>query len=358
MAGLYDPTVLVGAGGQAPEGPYRNIGQIGTEDDMKDVYTTTPAQQTQTQEQPNADIPPGVDPQFWQSAIKVLGYNPMKINPVEDAMKEWQTNEKAAFQKVFAGTGITETNMTPEALQYWNELKKSTITQLTDQYKTKFTVGKQMLDYMTSEFEKQKKITAHQTVTPEGKKVYTNQYGQPTNVEVPPAPPSEQERKDIKQEMTILKMTKDIEKLFNKDYVGPVAGRYGQLAEKFTDLPEDQVKFYSTIRDINDFVLRVRSGAQINEQEYKRLTSFLMDANLPPDNFKARLERFSENIDWILGLERRMGEMSNKTTRQSITPPSAKATENTGNKTIVKQQKNKRTGQIRTIYSDGTEDIK
>lgn len=341
-ANVNDPTVLVGAGEAAPSGQYRYIGQIGTEGDMKDVYTTTPAQQPR-QEQPNADIPPGVDPQFWQSAIKVLGYNPMKIQPVEDAMREWQKNEKAAFQKVFAGTGITETNMTPEALKYWNDLKKDTLAQLTDQYKTKFTVGKQMLDYMTSEFEKRKaeeEITSHQTVNPKtGQKVYTTKTGKPTDTVVPPAPPSEQERKDIKQEMTILKMTKDIEQLFKNDYVGPIAGRYGQLAEKFTDLPEDQVKFYSTIRDINDFVLRVRSGAQINEQEYKRLTSFLMDANLPAENFKARLERFSQNIDWILGLERKMAEASNKTSQANIEPPASgikKSGEKKGKFTIIR----------------------
>lgn len=320
-ASQYDPIIIVGAGEAPPSSLYRNIGQIGTEGNMQDVYTTTPAPQPEQGTVENT--PPGVDPLFWQSAIKTLGYDPMKINPVKDAMGEWQANEKAAFNRVFSGTGMTETNMTPDALKYWNELKQSTLAQLTDMYKTKFTVGKQMLDYMTTEFEKQKKITAHQTVTPEGKKVYTNEYGQPTNVEVPPSPPSEQERKDIKQEMTILKMTNDVQKLFKNDYVGPVAGRYGQLAEKFTDLPEEQVKFYATIRDINDFVLRVRSGAQINEQEYKRLTSFLMDANLPPDNFKARLERFSQNIDWILGLERKMAETSNKTSQAEITPPAS-----------------------------------
>ena len=154
MAGLYDPTVLVEAGGQAPAGPYRYIGQMGTEDNMQDVYTTTPAEKPQTQI--DSEIPPGVEPQFWQSAIKVLGYNPMKINPVEDAMKEWGANEKAAFQRVFAGTDISENNMTPEALKYWNDIKENTLKQLTDMYKTKFTVGKQMLDYMTSQFEKRR----------------------------------------------------------------------------------------------------------------------------------------------------------------------------------------------------------
>jgi len=56
------------------------------------------------------------------------------------------------------------------------------------------------------------------------------------------------------------------------------------------------VKFYSYVNDAKDALLRARSGAQINEQEYARLVKFLPTPELPPENFKARAERFEEQV--------------------------------------------------------------
>jgi hypothetical protein len=288
-----------------------------------------------------ADTPEG----FEQFVIQKIGFNPYQLNPIYEAMNHFAQNENSYFKQVFGGQSPQD--LTPDMLKHWNEQKKYAIESVASSLDMQRQQGVEKLKIMMQmkkEYDQTKReeqeITSRQTINPiTGQKVYTTKTGKPTNTVVPPAAPSEQERKDIKQEMTILKMTKDVDQLFKNDYVGPVAGRYGQLAEKFTNLPEDQVKFYATIRDINDFVLRVRSGAQINEQEYKRLTSFLMDANLPPDNFKARLERFSENIDWILGLERKIAAASNKTTQAELTPPPTGAKTATGKKgkfTIIK----------------------
>lgn len=90
-----------------------------------------------------------------------------------------------------------------------------------------------------------------------------------------------------------------MEKNYKPEYVGPVAGRLGSVKEKFVELPEGQVTFYAATRDIKDALLRARSGAQINEQEYKRLTAFLPDENLPPANFQARLKRFKAEVQSI-----------------------------------------------------------
>jgi hypothetical protein len=98
---------------------------------------------------------------------------------------------------------------------------------------------------------------------------------------------------------TLQKQIDDTKRLFKPEYVGPVAGRYGSLKEKVVDIPEDQVKFYATVRDMKDSLLRARSGAQINEQEYKRLVSFLPDENLPSGNFAARLTRFNDLINQV-----------------------------------------------------------
>lgn len=79
------------------------------------------------------------------------------------------------------------------------------------------------------------------------------------------------------------------------EWVGPIAGRKGGLEAKYTGTATpDQVKFYAYVKDMQDALLRARSGAQINEQEYKRLVNFLPDPNLPAITFKAKLDRFEE----------------------------------------------------------------
>jgi hypothetical protein len=88
--------------------------------------------------------------------------------------------------------------------------------------------------------------------------------------------------------------------LFKESYVGPAAGRYYTQKEKIATLPEEQVKFYAYVRDNKDMLLRARSGAQINEQEYARLEKLMPGENLPPKNFMARAKRFEEAVDNIL----------------------------------------------------------
>ncbi len=79
------------------------------------------------------------------------------------------------------------------------------------------------------------------------------------------------------------------------EWVGPIGGRAGGIEAKyFGTASSDQVKFYAYVKDMQDALLRARSGAQINEQEYKRLVAFLPEPNLPPVTFKAKLERFEE----------------------------------------------------------------
>lgn len=87
----------------------------------------------------------------------------------------------------------------------------------------------------------------------------------------------------------------------HQEWVGPAAGRLGGFQAKYlgTASPE-QVKFYAYIKDMMDALLRARSGAQINEQEYKRLVAFLPDPNLPPTTFKAKLDRFQEATQIVM----------------------------------------------------------
>jgi len=87
----------------------------------------------------------------------------------------------------------------------------------------------------------------------------------------------------------------------NIGWVGPIAGRIGGIEEKYTGTASDeQVQFYAYVRDAKDALLRARSGAQINEQEYKRLVAFLPDETSPAPTFKSRVKRFEKELDNVI----------------------------------------------------------
>ncbi len=123
---------------------------------------------------------------------------------------------------------------------------------------------------------------------------------------------------------TLLKDIATTRKLYNPDWVGPIAGRVGKVEEKYTGTAlTDQVKFYAYVRDMKDALLRARSGAQINEQEYNRLVSFLPDEYLPSKSFEARLDRFEAELKNVLESKRealKEGGYGPKS-KPGVTPP-------------------------------------
>lgn len=92
----------------------------------------------------------------------------------------------------------------------------------------------------------------------------------------------------------------------NDDWIGPVAGRAYRLQEAVTGLKDDtQSIFYADVNDLGDMLLRARSGAQINEQEYARLRKLVPTPDLPPKVFKERLTRFEAQLNQILDARKR-----------------------------------------------------
>lgn len=133
----------------------------------------------------------------------------------------------------------------------------------------------------------------------------TGQMGQPSGMGKPIPSGTTEKIGDLNALLTDIGQVKRLYKYGTdneeKAWVGPVAGRVGTLKEKYTGGAQDeQVKFYSFVRDMKDALLRARSGAQINEQEYQRLVKFLPDEYLPDKSFKARLERFEEQVNIVL----------------------------------------------------------
>lgn len=115
----------------------------------------------------------------------------------------------------------------------------------------------------------------------------------------------------IEKGVTLDQIAGNVERIrnnFNPGWVGPAAGRFYATQEALTGLKDNnQSMFYADVRDIGDMLLRARSGAQINEQEMKRLEKLVPTPNLPPKVFEERLNRFNQQFSQaIQAWERRL----------------------------------------------------
>jgi hypothetical protein len=329
-----DSMALRNQGESAPEG-FVLKGQMGPAGQEQNYYEK---EASPTVGQPQGGLPQGDINQFLDWAVKnKLGFNPLTMNPTTEALKTWNEREADYFNQTFANTGITPSTMTPDALKHWNQQKKEGLAALIQEAGEKQKTGVAYLNMLKQGWEDENTV-AGRLELPTGEKALINKFGrriqntqaidttqrvtatgdaltqieptgsmggkyltEPAKKEKPTT--SAEERKRLVDTTMLMKMTDKVEGLLKEksagDWVGPISGRIGQAMEKIEDLPSKQVELYTNIRDMNDFVLRIRSGAQINEQEYKRLTSFLLDPNLPMTNLQSRLKRFKENLKWM-----------------------------------------------------------
>jgi len=78
----------------------------------------------------------------------------------------------------------------------------------------------------------------------------------------------------------------------NPQAIGVVAGRLTNLKRSLVGVPEDVSNLFRISKNISDMLLRARSGAQINEQEYQRLSALIPDPQTPLPTFRANLKRY------------------------------------------------------------------
>jgi len=141
--------------------------------------------------------------------------------------------------------------------------------------------------------------------------------------------------------MTAKQQLESIEKNFNETFLGPVRGtetafnvRRSVGSYIGSPLGEQETIFRQSLADVKDQLLRARSGAQINETEYKRLAALLPAARDELPVFKAGLKRFKEEL---------LGTIENKITL-GTTPKSKLAIPTAGTDTRSKEQRLKDLG--------------
>lgn len=109
-----------------------------------------------------------------------------------------------------------------------------------------------------------------------------------------------------------LKAMKDV---YKPEYVGPIAGRYRSIKEQTVGIDDNQALFRSRVAQLQNSLIYLMSGKQINEAEYERLKRQLPDVNLPSNVFNARMQEFERTVDSIIeNRQKNMGAYVNNAT--------------------------------------------
>lgn len=114
--------------------------------------------------------------------------------------------------------------------------------------------------------------------------------------------------------MSARRQVGNVEANYDKDFLGPIKGTQTAFETRRriggyigTPLGEKETVFREALADIKDMLLRARSGAQINEQEYKRLAQMLPAATDEEQVFKAGLNRFDTELGKLTADKIRLG---------------------------------------------------
>lgn len=118
--------------------------------------------------------------------------------------------------------------------------------------------------------------------------------------------PSEQIEKETA--LSTLKLAGErIRFSYNPKFVGPVASKFGKGKQYIEGLATPEAAdFYGNVADARNQIIYLRSGKQINEEEYRRLLATLPNENLSPTDFKTKLDNFDRLIGEITSSRKRI----------------------------------------------------
>ncbi len=112
---------------------------------------------------------------------------------------------------------------------------------------------------------------------------------------------------------TLKRQSNTINSNLKDEFLGPIRGtqaHFGMrrsLGSKVNDpVGDKEIVFRQSLEDVDDQLLRARSGAAINEQEDKRLRNILPKATDEPKVFRAGLKRFQTELDAMIKDKKKM----------------------------------------------------
>jgi len=140
-----------------------------------------------------------------------------------------------------------------------------------------------------------------------------------------PVNPSGTEREKTAALEALSSQIDRIEASYKPEYVGLISGQVGRITQ-LTD-PEE-AGFRQLISDVKDSLLRSRSGASINEQEYQRLSRLVPDYTDSEAQFKGKMKSFKTSMNNIQEgrkeAQRKGGVKFTKTDGQTPAVPTSK----------------------------------
>jgi len=119
---------------------------------------------------------------------------------------------------------------------------------------------------------------------------------------------------------TLRAMTDDIAAMYKPEFTGPLMGRTGTAREVGGYMSPEETAFRATVKDMNDILGRLRSGANIPAPEMRNLEALLPSVNDRGPGFQAKLQRFQRALEQTRENLLRVGTTGREQLRQETTP--------------------------------------
>lgn len=111
--------------------------------------------------------------------------------------------------------------------------------------------------------------------------------------------PGEGEIKVLSEGDALKGHLQDLDKLYSKDYVGPIAGRIGYAVGATVGNEPARADFVAQANLYKNRLIKFITGAQMSEVETKRLINEIPDPLDPPSTFEAKRKISEKNIDYV-----------------------------------------------------------
>ena len=105
-----------------------------------------------------------------------------------------------------------------------------------------------------------------------------------------PKRPSAKQLDDLADQLTTLSQTTNILQTFDPRFIGPAAGRFGNIKEMIGAIGGDEASFRAATARLRNATIKAITGAQMGEREADRIRQELPEFNLKPEAFIARLK--------------------------------------------------------------------
>jgi len=133
-------------------------------------------------------------------------------------------------------------------------------------------------------------------------------------------PASAQERTAIATGRASIDSLNNLKDLYDKAFVGPLAGRVGKVKDVFGLNAQKQSEFYAATAAFKNQVIKEITGAQMSEVEARRIMKQVPDVDDPPTVWAAKWSQSKKNLEMLQRRRLEVLKQSNLKVPQSEAP--------------------------------------